>query len=675
MTVKAVILGLLGAVLIAGTGYLNDGHLRNTFLVGNHLPISVFGFLIVMVVAINPLLGWLRLRFRPAELAVSLTLMLAACAIPGSGLMRTFTTTLAVPLNYARIRPDWTTHRVLSYVPPEMLPDASADEALVLDGYLNGLSDGKSMIPLGRVPWSAWRGPLSVWMPLVMLLSVSIICLSLIVHRQWSQREHLRYPIADFAAGLMGADEQGGAPVYRRRIFWIGLGMVLGIHLVNGLQQWEVIRLRIPMHYQFWQVVWTFTSLGKDPRIHHHMNLWIIPTVVGIGFMLPSQVSFSLGIAPTLLLAVTAALMSAGVDMSEGYMQGGVLPWQRFGSYLGIGVLIAYTGRSYYRAVLAEAATFRRRPSADAPAVWACRILIVAVAAMVAILTALGLDWTLAILAVGMILMLFVVMARLSAESGLFFCQPWWQPMGVFVGLFGLAALGPRTAIILALLSAMLTIDPRECLMPFLVNGLKVCERLKVRPGRVAVASGGVFAVALAVAVVVALWANYNYGMFSRDKWAAENVPDMTFKVVEDSVSKMTERQLDAAAAMGPLDRLAAMRPNRAFLWSAGIGLALVGVMSVLRLRYARFPLHPLIFLVWGTYPVGVFHYSFLMGWMIKAVVVKYGGGRQTHDRARRFMFGVIAGDLLGGLIFMVAGAVYYGYTGYFPPEYRVFPG
>ncbi|MHC4717388.1 MAG: DUF6785 family protein, partial [Planctomycetota bacterium] len=278
MTFKAVILGLLGAVLIAGVGYLNDGHLRNTFLVGNHFPISVFGFLIVMVVAINPVLGWLRIRFRPSELAVALTLMLVACAIPGSGLMRTFTTTLAVPLNYERIRPDWTTHALLSYVPPQMLPDPSGNDEVVIDGYLNGLSDGKEPIGLDRVPWGAWRGPLTVWLPLAMLLSVSVICLSLIVHRQWSQREHLRYPIADFAAGLMGAADGDDRPVYRRRIFWIGLGAILALHLINGLFAWKVIQVRIPVRFGFWQIVWTFPSLGKLPRVWHSMNMWIIPT-------------------------------------------------------------------------------------------------------------------------------------------------------------------------------------------------------------------------------------------------------------------------------------------------------------------------------------------------------------------------------------------------------------
>ena len=85
MSLRAVILGLIGALFIAAFGYYNDSVLRLTFLVGNHFPISVFGLLIVMVVAINPLLGWVRSRWRfaPAELAVAITLMLAACSVPG----------------------------------------------------------------------------------------------------------------------------------------------------------------------------------------------------------------------------------------------------------------------------------------------------------------------------------------------------------------------------------------------------------------------------------------------------------------------------------------------------------------------------------------------------------------------------------------------------------------
>ena len=73
MTLRAVILGVLGAVSIAAVGYINDEVLYLNCLVGNHLPVSVFGLLIVFAAAVNPLLWTLRARwrFQPKELAVA----------------------------------------------------------------------------------------------------------------------------------------------------------------------------------------------------------------------------------------------------------------------------------------------------------------------------------------------------------------------------------------------------------------------------------------------------------------------------------------------------------------------------------------------------------------------------------------------------------------------------
>ena len=80
------------------------------------------------------------------------------------------------------------------------------------------------------------------------------------------------------------------------------------------------------------------------------------------------------------------------------------------------------------------------------------------------------------------------------------------------------------------------------------------------------------------------------------------------------------------------------------------------------------------MFLVWGTYPLGLFSHSFLLGWLIKSAVLKYGGGQPVYRKATDFMFGAVAGDLLGGVIFMAVGVLYYAVTGFAPPEYRIFP-
>ena len=68
------------------------------------------------------------------------------------------------------------------------------------------------------------------------------------------------------------------------------------------------------------------------------------------------------------------------------------------------------------------------------------------------------------------------------------------------------------------------------------------------------------------------------------------------------------------------------------------------------------------------------FSHSFLLGWLIKKAVSKYGGQR-LYAALQPLLVGVIAGDIVGGLIFMVVGAIYYAHTGSPAPLYRVFPG
>ena len=135
-------------------------------------------------------------------------------------------------------------------------------------------------------------------------------------------------------------------------------------------------------------------------------------------------------------------------------------------------------------------------------------MLVLSAAGVVLILAGLGLDLPIAVLAVGLTLMLFLVMARVNAESGLFYFQPYWQPLGVLMGLFGLSALGPEALVIVGLWSAIMTVDPRVCLMPFMVNVLKMCDDQRIAPAKVAGLSVGAFAVGLVVVVPIVLWAN-----------------------------------------------------------------------------------------------------------------------------------------------------------------------
>jgi hypothetical protein len=124
MTVRAVLLGLAGAAFVAATGYFNDQIMLLTPLVGNHMPIIVFGLLAFAVMVANPLLFQLhrRVPLRRGELATIVAIMLVACSIPGAGLMWTFIPSLGLPAEHNLHEPSWQRYDVLSYVPDTMLP-------------------------------------------------------------------------------------------------------------------------------------------------------------------------------------------------------------------------------------------------------------------------------------------------------------------------------------------------------------------------------------------------------------------------------------------------------------------------------------------------------------------------------------------------------------------------
>ena len=722
MTVRALFIGVVVAVLLAGFGYYNDSVLSLTMIVGNHLPISVFGLLILAVMLVGPLLYLIhrRLRARPAELAVIVTLMLVACAIPGSGLMRTFLCSLAMPVQYNEGTTAWKQTNVLGYAPDAMLPeygrelraraertadpeqkkklleDAAQLKKEVIDDFIDGKKDRRREFALweafepdpvtkmtdSNVPWSGWAKPLKVWLPLIVLTAVCVICMSLIVHRQWASRERLRYPIVELTNALI-AQEEGKAtpPVLRNRLFWVGFAVVFCIHVVNGIATMYPDDMnKIPLTFPMSQIGQAWPKLAKASMAWRLLSPTLWPTVVAFAFFLASDVSFSLGMTQVISVPMLAALTIAGIDVSFDYMEGGPPSWQLFGSFLGIGVMLAYMGRRHYWNVLKQALTFRRQEGVGRYAGWACRIFLLAAVGFILVVAlpqfGIGLDWPFAVLFFFLIMLMFLVMARINAESGLFFIQPYWQPLGVMLGLFGAAALGPGAIVILGLLCAVLTIDPRETLMPFVVNGLKICDDQKVRPGRVGLAAGGTYLAGLALAVLVVFWASYNYGAPRQDGWAYKSVPVMPFKAGSKHIAQLEySGQLDAARDKGPIERVTTMGPNPKFLWAVGIGVALVLVCSILRLRYTWWPIHPVIFLVWMTFPLSHFSHSFLLGWLIKAGVTKFGGGR-AYRRAIPLMIGIIAGDLLGGLVFMAYGAAYYFTTGTLLDKvYKIFPG
>ena len=227
MTIRAVILGLLGAVFIAAVTYLNDHVWMLSQIVASHLPVFVFGLLMVLALAANPLLYMLNpaWRLKPKEIAVGMMMMLAVCSIPSYGFLVTFTRASVVSANVYRTRLGWQKNKLVERMPSFMLPGEGEHSQELTDTFMAGAGSKDAKISLGEVPWRHWAEPLTTWLPLVVLMAIAVICMGLIVHRQWSERERLRYPIAEVASSLIAQDpNHARQPLFKTHMFWWGLG-------------------------------------------------------------------------------------------------------------------------------------------------------------------------------------------------------------------------------------------------------------------------------------------------------------------------------------------------------------------------------------------------------------------------------------------------------------------
>ena len=681
MTWRALLLGLFGAAFVCAYTYFNDHIMQQTMFVGNNMPISVYGLLVLFMMFGFPLIR--RLALKRGELATILLLTLIACAIPGSNLLRLFTSTLVLPHRFARTEAGWENQEILSLAPEAMFADISENEEVVLSGFTRGLAEGDRRIPISTVPWSAWVRPMLFWIPLILSLWISLMGLALVVHRQWMDHEHLPYPLVTFTTSLLPEADGSRSPIFKNRLFWIGFLIVFLIHSYNYANVWfdDYLVGAVPLGVDSSSLTSLFPNfemggggaLLGDPQFYR-----IYFTVVAIAYFLPKDVSLSLGIGPFFYFWVVGILATYGIA-ATGWQGGWATGISRestltMGAFLAMLAVMLYTGRHYYSSVFLRALGLQKGQKIGDEAIWGARVFLVAIVFFIVYCRiVVGLDWLLATLYALGCVGIYLVMGRLIAETGLFFVATVGAPVTVLWTFIGARAIGPQSLLLMFLLSLILFYDTREALMPFVVNALKLADDCRIKPTRAA--SAGVLAliVGLGVGIPVTLYFQYNHGI-DLSAWQNDQ-PKVPFNDTIGIIQRLeAQGQLEEAGTASGLGMLRYMSLHRQGVGMFTGAVLAVFLFSALRLRFVNWPLHPVLFLMWATYPGRCFATSFLLGWIIKSAITKYGGAT-IYQRLKPTMFGVIAGEMLGGLLPMVVSVIYYLSTGKVPLSFGIMPG
>lgn len=708
-TPRALISGFVLVLLFAIVTPINDWMLKNTFLYSQHLAVGVFLFVVLMGAAINPLLG--RFRYRAGEMMVMVAMLLVLGGVASSGLSRTFTPVIAGP---AKLLPGST--ELAAYIdddgkvrlpqgpyigmPEEGLPDINDPEyRYVIDGFHQGLGvktpsvshratvtwtdaagvtrtqlalsggdgGGDEILqldsPLGlallgqragaqidgpdgvvtvvavaapSIPWGVWAQALLAWAPLLGSAFVCFIAMAALVRHQWVHNERLTYPIANVIVQYVQDPEKGQrfSPIFLQRAFWIAFVIVTVWLLTQPLGKMGWLPFQIPVTINL------SASFGQTAPFNLGYDSWgyLTPTlffsIIGLVFFLPADISFSVWFCFIIGNVIYALARHQGMVLQPD------LPSKvSMGGWFVECLLILWIGRTYYLRLLRAAFAPTEDPLLRElrPITWA---FLLSALGLVLAMTALGAYFSHACIAALCYLGIGLVLGRLVAEAGIPFMQTpvHWNVSGLIYSLTGFSA--PMAALIpLTMLAQSLCADPREHLVPFATNAEYLGEKAGVRRVPWTAISLVVVAVGTVVAGSSMLWcAYYGDGHQALDTWWRPG-PFM--------------------GSLGPVASSAqgGTPVTDSTYWAYGAGATATAGLGIARLAWSWWPVHPIGVLVMASYPVSKIWFSFFIGWLMKVLVMRYGG-MQLYGRLKPAALGLIAAEAAIAGIFLVIGLV-----------------
>jgi hypothetical protein len=256
-----------------------------------------------------------------------------------------------------------------------------------------------------------------------------------------------------------------------------------------------------------------------------------------------------------------------------------------------------------------------------------------------------GCQWWVAAIMVVYFIVIVLVLTRIIAEAGIIFVHSSMLNFDLVTGLFPAGWLNGFSLNALMMNRAMLT-DLREIFMPYVMNGLKAAEAVRMHLSQVL----AVFALAAVVSLGTSAYSHiatgYKYGALNMDLWATVWSVNWYMPATANFQKNPPEYEMT-----GP-GELKVIPANLAHLLTGG-GLAVA--LLILRSRFLWWPLHPFGLVMCTTWCLMNLWFSFFLGWLAKAGVMTFGGATMFR-RLLPFFLGLALGESVMAALWSLVG-------------------
>ena len=621
---RALLVGLPLVVAIAFISVFADMvSMKVQFGVLQLAPPAIAGLFVLALVNMGLKKLSKREFLNHADILVVYAMMLVAVMVSTRGVIEKVIPALAY-LPYHATRENRFSEFLIQHLPAWAVPfdpHKSSPTPSNITAFWDGVRPGEA------IPWHGWIAPLALWFGLISCVILVFACLSTLLRRQWMDNEQLRFPLTTLPLAII-RNEHEGEPFFSSRLMWVGFGLSALVFGVNGLHanfpDWPAFVLNLPLNSLLTERPWN----GVD-----YTPLYLSLAAVGFAYFLPTDLLFSLWFFFLLTrLQDAAAIQFGGIPMPIGTHNARVWTgYQAAGAYVVLVFAQIRIGWPYFKQVLATAfGPKSQRPLDDSSELMPYRTAIIGLtmgfAGIVIWLSLAGMSPWLAAAQMGIYLFFVaVIMSRAVCEAGLLMTETSFLPLHLIRLVTPVESMGAANLTLLGAMNAVFARDLRGVLLSPLLDNQKMAGELRVKQRALLLPLGVAVVVSFVVAAYFFLYFSYTKGHLTLYGYPKANAQNMY----------LLSRGFIAGDAQPP---------DATAYGGLAVGVVVTALLVWARASFAWFPLHPLAYAIVPTWSGVVFWFPFLVAWIIKASVLRFGGA-DTYKKLSPFMLGMILGE------------------------------
>ena len=577
-------------------------------------PGVLFSSFLVVALLANALLamGGRNLALNRSELIVVYIMLLVVASLATMGLCETILPAITGAFYYVSPENKWA-ELLFPHLPREIMVDDGQGNRTFFEGFAEAQYS---------IPYAIWLRPMCLWGAFLLALYMTMVGVAVILRRQWMDRERLAYPLVQAAQVIIRSetDKEAINPFFKSRAMWYGASIPIIVGLFTGLAKY------FP-GFPVIQMAWSFPIFGGQA-----INMTLSFAVLGFSYLISPDIAAGIWGFALLAKIEKALFVTQGVIKEQDVWAVRVtelLNYQGLGALIAFVLLGLWVGREHLvevgRKFIGAASELSDDDEIMSYRAAVASVLIGSVV-MVAWFAYLGAPWWSGVIFVGVAMFIFTGISRIVAESGVpALLSPMTAPDFMVYGL-GSTLMGPK-AIAVYSLSYIFATDIRVFLMGMVANGLKLIEGMNKASRRYVFWA---ILIAIFIGIASSLWTvmelAYKNGGINTSGWFFNGMPNNIYRTAVKTLEPHGVYWLGMGAA------------------GAGAG-AMLG-LTWLRQRFLWWPLHPIGFPIMTSWLIDWMWFSIFFAWLIKIVVLRYGGAAM-FTRSRQFFLGIIVGRML----------------------------